>query len=155
MIQHPADPVSLLPSHRLLIRAQEDEGKLGRLVETAASARHGAMAGSRYVSRVRIVRWAVHAPMREARCCRNSESIRTRSRCLPSPAWLTDDVERTLPGLKIVCSVSKAPHEPPCPTTDRSHHSRRKRPLIPALTQLHPCPDLAAVLTIRHLVKVV
>jgi hypothetical protein len=78
-----------------------------------------------------------------------------RSRCSRSPAWLTGDVERTLPGLKIVCSVSKALHERLWPATDSSTHSQRKRLLVPALTQLPPCPDLDVVLTIRHLLKAV
>ena len=140
--------MSLLPSRRPRIRAQGDEARLEQPAETAASARHGAMAGSRYVSRVRIVRWETHAPMRRASCCRNSESTRTRSPYSRSPAWLTDGVERTSPGLKTVYSVSKALHEPLWPATDRSHHPRRKRP---ASTQLLPCPDLTAVLMIRRL----
>jgi hypothetical protein len=73
--------------------------------------------------------------------------------CSRPPTWLTDDVERTLPGLKIAYSVSKALHKLPWPTTDRSNPPRRKCLLVPALVQLHPCPDLAAVLTIRPLLK--
>lgn len=52
------------------------------------------MAGGRCVSRVRIVRWAIRAPMRGASCRRNSESTRTPPPCSRPPTWLTDQRRR-------------------------------------------------------------